>query len=644
MELAGHTPDDVERLEVSWPTNRLAEITLIDTPGIASISTDLSARTLRVLTPEDDRPPVVDAVLYLLRHTHASDVRFLESFHDDDLAHGTPMNAVGVLSRSDEIGSCRLDALEVAERVGQRYQSEPRLRRLCPVIVPVAGLLGHAAVTLREPEYRALATLAHAPRSDTDQLLLTADRFTMRPSSIPLTEIERQHLLSRLGLFGVRLCVELIRLETVRSATDLSLELSRRSGLDRLRTVLLRQFTDRSRILKAHSALTALESILRAGGCLQPDSIRAGAEQITSSAHAFEEVRLLDRLRTNALEVPERHVEELDRLLGGSGHDPASRLALVGESVVGRDHRGGSHRARPLATPRRTPTVVHAMCRSRPGAPAAPSRGSWRRRRPAPGSGRRAASSTPRPVTATRTRVAPSAIEAKPDSDQAFSHRVGDRMRPVPQLQPGRHVMQDVLHRPLAVGQPAGDLRGVVPAGHQLEHLRLPVRQAGEGKAPRRQHLTLQPADLTQQPAQQIRRDLTLAGGDAEQGPGQAVRGGVAAAQQAADTDLGRGNQCRVVDHPGDQHGSRDRPALQGAQHPQHFVGQHVGHDDRDDCLPQVFRVDHPDLRALPQLADHPRLRDRVAGIHIRGHGCLHEASFDKDRPFGPAGREPPPA
>ena len=136
------------------------EITLIDTPGIASISTDLSARTLRVLTPEDDRPPVVDAVLYLLRHTHASDVRFLESFHDDDLAHGTPMNAVGVLSRADEIGSCRLDALEVAERVGQRYQSEPRLRRLCPVIVPVAGLLGHAAVTLREPEYRALATLA----------------------------------------------------------------------------------------------------------------------------------------------------------------------------------------------------------------------------------------------------------------------------------------------------------------------------------------------------------------------------------------------------------------------------------------------------------------------------------------------------
>jgi hypothetical protein len=37
-------------------------------------------------------------------------------------------------------------------------------------------------------------------------------------------------------------------------------------------------------------------------------------------------VRLLDHLRTIVLEIPGRHVAELDRLLGGSGHDPANRL------------------------------------------------------------------------------------------------------------------------------------------------------------------------------------------------------------------------------------------------------------------------------------------------------------------------------
>ncbi|WP_395725513.1 dynamin family protein [Nakamurella sp.] len=333
VDLAGRAPDLVDRIEVFWPTTRLREVTLVDTPGIASISTDLSARTLRVLTPDDHRPPEVDAVLYLLRHTHASDLRFLESFHDDDLLRGSSLNTVGVLSRADEIGSCRLDALEVAERVGRRYQADPRLRRLCPVIVPVAGLLGYAGQTLREPEFRSLATLAAAPRPECDALLLTADRFATRPSTIAITELERAHLLARLGLFGVRLAVDLIRRGEATSATALSADLTRRSGLNRLRTVLLRQFTDRAKVLKAHSALVSLEAILRAGGCDQPDALRAAAEQITASAHAFEEIRLLDQLRAGALRVPADHVEELDRLLGGAGHDPASRLGLVDDAA-----------------------------------------------------------------------------------------------------------------------------------------------------------------------------------------------------------------------------------------------------------------------------------------------------------------------
>jgi hypothetical protein len=328
VDLGGRSPERIERLEVFWPTVRLRDVTLADTPGIASISTDLSARTLRVLTPDDDRPPEVDAVLYLLRHTHASDLRFLESFHDDDLLRGSSLNTVGVLSRADEIGSCRLDALEVAERVGRRYQADPRLRRLCPVIVPVAGLLGYAGQTLREPEFRTLATLAAAPRAECDALLLTADRFVSRPSTIAITELERAHLLARLGLFGVRISVELIRRGETTSATALSADLTRRSGLNRLRTVLLRQFTDRAKVLKAHSALVSLEAILRAGGCHQPDALRAAAEQITASAHAFEEIRLLDQLRAGSIQVPADQIDELDRLLGGAGHDPASRLGL----------------------------------------------------------------------------------------------------------------------------------------------------------------------------------------------------------------------------------------------------------------------------------------------------------------------------
>ena len=68
--------------------SRLADVVLIDTPGIASISADVSARTHRAMSAETGRVPVADAVLYLLRHTHSADLRFLESFHDDEVAEG----------------------------------------------------------------------------------------------------------------------------------------------------------------------------------------------------------------------------------------------------------------------------------------------------------------------------------------------------------------------------------------------------------------------------------------------------------------------------------------------------------------------------------------------------------------------------
>ena len=334
VDLGDPAPDDVDRIDVSWPTSKLRELTILDTPGIASISADISARTQRVLAAEDGRVPVADAVLYLMRHTHASDVRFLESFHDDELAHGTPMNSVGVLSRADEIGACRLDAMEVADRIALRYEADPRLRRLCPVIVPVNGLLAFAATTLREVEYAMLATLARAERAEVETLLLTADRFLHRSSGVMLTEIEREHLIERMGLFGVRLSVELIRAGFVTSAVELSDELVERSGLNRLRLVLTRQFEQRSRVLKARSSLAVLSDVLRSGGCTDSDVLLTAAEQLSASTHEFEEVRLLSALRSGSIEVRPDRVAELDRLLGGNGHSAAARLGLAEDATA----------------------------------------------------------------------------------------------------------------------------------------------------------------------------------------------------------------------------------------------------------------------------------------------------------------------
>jgi hypothetical protein len=331
VDLGELTAADLDHLRVNWPTSRLEQLTIMDTPGIASISADVSDRTHRVLAAEDGRVPIADAVVYLMRHTHASDIRFLESFHDDELVHGTVMNSIGVLSRADEIGSCRLDAMEVADRIARRYRYEPRLRRLCPVVVAVDGLLAHAAVTLRQAEYAMLARLAAIPAPETAELLLTADRFATRPAT-EITELEREHLLDRLGLFGVRLSVDLIRTGAVSSSPELAATLTDRSGLTRFTDVLTRQFTARSRVLKARSALAVLTDVLRRGDCSDAAGLQAAVEELVAGTHDFEEVRVLGTLRSGTLGLRPETATALDRILGGNGHDTASRLGLAPET------------------------------------------------------------------------------------------------------------------------------------------------------------------------------------------------------------------------------------------------------------------------------------------------------------------------
>jgi hypothetical protein len=330
----GRPVDDVERVEVWWPSSPLRACTLIDTPGLASLST-ASERTVRFLDSDEERPTEADAVIYLLRHVHASDLRFLEAFSGDELVQGTPLNTVGVLARADEVGVCRLDAMEVADRVAQRYAGDERLRRLCPVVVPVAGLLAVAGATWREDEFRVLARIATAPKDDLLDLLLSAESWASADTRIPVTAMERRHLLDRLGLFGVRLAVQLVRSREVTDASSVGRVLTDRSGLTRLRQVVAHQFLARAQALKARSALATVEAVLDEGGFRDGPAVAAEVEAVRVTAHEFTELRLLHLLRSGRVKGKPDRLAELERLLGGAGHAPAARLSLPPGATAG---------------------------------------------------------------------------------------------------------------------------------------------------------------------------------------------------------------------------------------------------------------------------------------------------------------------
>ncbi|HET9255416.1 MAG TPA: dynamin family protein, partial [Pseudonocardiaceae bacterium] len=290
FDLRGSPAEDVERLLVDWPSRGLRTTTLIDTPGIASLSTHISARSVALLAP-DDAPSDADAVIYLMRHLHATDMRFLESFYDSGGAPAAVVNTVAVLSRADEIGAGRLDAMVSARQVARRYRGEPKLRRLCQTVVAVTGLLAQTARTLRQAEFSALSELAQSSRSDLDTLLLSADRFVASDAHPSVPAQTRSALVERFGLFGLRLATTLIR-QGHREPAGLAEELVRRSGLDELRTVLATQFTERRDVLKARSALLLVDRVVRERPRPEARPVASDVERILAGAHEFRELRL----------------------------------------------------------------------------------------------------------------------------------------------------------------------------------------------------------------------------------------------------------------------------------------------------------------------------------------------------------------
>ena len=194
--------EEIERLRVEVPSPQLHDITLIDTPGIASLSERVVERTHRFLgTDEEGGPPQADAVIYLLRHLHDTDVGFLEAFHDDHFGRSSPVNTIAVLSRADEVGPGRTDSIGLAARIASRYESDQRIRRLAQRVVPVAGLLAQAATTVGEADFAALSTLAAQPSGVTDQLLSSTDRLVHTDDAAGVDRGVRWSLLERLGVF-----------------------------------------------------------------------------------------------------------------------------------------------------------------------------------------------------------------------------------------------------------------------------------------------------------------------------------------------------------------------------------------------------------------------------------------------------------
>ena len=213
ISLGELSAESVERIVIEWPSSALRAMSLIDTPGLASISAELSASTELALTGRGDRQP---------RRTRSSTSPATCTPPTSDSSTRSPTatrprrrrSSPSCPSRRSRRRSSERDGLCSARRL-PLFARDPRLRRICQAVVPVAGLIAQAGVTLREDEFHAFEQLARIAPSALDSLLMSVDDFVdpEAPAATTggLTSMEREELLERFGLFGIRRSIDLVR-------------------------------------------------------------------------------------------------------------------------------------------------------------------------------------------------------------------------------------------------------------------------------------------------------------------------------------------------------------------------------------------------------------------------------------------------
>ncbi len=334
-ETLGVPIDEVDRLEVRLPQRALRGLTLVDTPGLATLTEGLGEATRAAVLGETASRRVtgdVDAILFVFRDVEKDDeVGFLRSFA---AATGTlgasAVNAIGILSHADSFGSGAYgeeDPMDSAASAAVRLAAD-RQGDLADV-VPVAGLLAETGRTGQLSE-RAVAALGRLAPVDDTRLRLW-ERLSPH-HAVDVDDATMRTLLHLLGPYGLRHA----RRVAPAGAQAVYGWLDARSGISRLEQVLADRFALRADALKVGRGLAALDRLV-----YDPELPLASRRQLADVVERVRFEPLFHRIKElRSVEAMRRHpdadpnvVATLERLL--TGGSPEQVLGLPqGTDVV----------------------------------------------------------------------------------------------------------------------------------------------------------------------------------------------------------------------------------------------------------------------------------------------------------------------
>jgi hypothetical protein len=264
----------VDRVEVTLPADLLEQMTLVDTPGLASTSVEVSSTTQELLVNDTlDAARTADALIFCintpLKDAEAEAVRLFRSGRAGlALTGGT---AVAVLTKADLLMAT--DGLAGSRRATWKAASDLARKLstdhadLFAAVLPVIGLLAETARTgaLREHHARLLGALAREWSPETTGPALLHEQLFYAQLG-PGDAAQRRELVCSLGLFGIGTVLDELRDGASATAAGITQIALQASGFSEMHGRLRIHLGSRSDVMKSGAQLHVLLDEAQAGG------------------------------------------------------------------------------------------------------------------------------------------------------------------------------------------------------------------------------------------------------------------------------------------------------------------------------------------------------------------------------------------
>lgn len=337
----GCHPEDVAVVDAYLTYDALRDVTIIDTPGLASLHAQSVGRTRAMLGTEsagkhsgraggeggevDERSQQAiasaEAVVYVITQSiRADDADALTAFRRSSSGHtSSPINALAILNKADQIQAD--EPMEAAAELAREHSVT--LRHSVSQVLPLVGLMAESARTgnFTEADAQVLREIAALDEGMRQMLFISTD-FFVRPE-IPVDVAGRERLLVRLDLYGARGAVEAILADPQITTGQLRQLVEERSGFPELDKVVSGGFSMRADDIKSAVALATLEQLAHGSPPRVRDIIADELEALYQHPEA-QQLRLLEAatlVSSGKVDLPDEMFEEVRRLVTGTAPD-----------------------------------------------------------------------------------------------------------------------------------------------------------------------------------------------------------------------------------------------------------------------------------------------------------------------------------